>query len=139
MLTTYKLSKPIFYILTATWGIIMSLAGVIVAIALRLIGYKPTPNQYGWCFKIGKNWGGCSLGPIYLVDQDVSQHTLDHEFGHSIQNCYFGPFMLIISIWSGCRYQYRRLLKKQGKKLPPYDSIWFEGQATKIGEFYRTH
>ena len=43
------------------------------------------------------------------------------------------PF--VICIPSAARYWYREYLwhfnKEKYRKLPPYDSIWFEGQATK--------
>ena len=136
-----KLTKWQFYLLSFTWGIIMSLVGCIISFALLIVGKRPKPNQYGWCFEIGKNWGGCELGCMCLVNKGASQHTLDHEFGHAIQNCYFGPFMVIVSLCSAVRYWYREYLttikKKKYNELPPYDSIWFEGQATKVGTYYR--
>jgi hypothetical protein len=41
----------------------------------------------------------------------------------------------VISLPSFLRYWYRRIIVKinKNKKLPPYDSIWFEGQATRLG------
>jgi hypothetical protein len=100
-------------------------------------GKRPAPNQYGWYFTLGKYWGGVELGCMCIVSEPTSQHTLDHEFGHSIQNCFFGPFMILISLASATRYWWREFQKKKGKKLVPYDTIWFEGQATKWGETYR--
>ena len=46
--------------------------------------------------------------------------------------------MIIISLMSVIRYWYRRVAGKR-KPLPPYDSIWFEGQATALGEYYYRH
>jgi hypothetical protein len=126
-----------FYLLSFTWGIIMSSIGCLASLVLLACGYKPRKNQYGWCFEVGKNWGGCELGCMCITNTNPSEHTLNHEFGHAIQNCYFGPFMIIISLMSAARYQYRRLLKKKNIVLPPYDSIWFEGQATKWGTEYK--
>ena len=58
-----------------------------------------------------------------------------HEYGHSLQNCILGPFMLIVvNLPSTVRYWYRRIAMSLGKApKKPYDSIWFEGQATKWG------
>ena len=61
---------------------------------------------------------------------------LYHESGHGIQNLLFGPLMpFVVSIPSAIRYWYREYLMKVKKikcwNLPDYDSIWFEGTATK--------
>ena len=137
------MSKTVFWLLSWTWGFIMTLIGTIVMGFLRICGYEPYKNQYGWAFEIGKNWGGLEIGPYCLVNENPSQHTLDHEFGHAIQNCYFGPFMIFISIASAIRYWWREYQTQiKGKKyseLPPYDSIWFEGMATRLGKYYREH
>lgn len=131
------LSISSYYLLSFTWGSIMSIIGVMIAAALLCCGYPCYRNIYGWYFMIGRGWGGISLGPIALVARDCnSEHTLNHEFGHSIQNCYFGPFMICIGLASAIRYWYREFLKKYKIPLKPYDSIWFEGQATKIGKEY---
>ena len=34
------------------------------------------------------------------------------------------------------RYYQAKVDYKKGKDLSPYDSIWFEGQATKLGNMY---
>ena len=48
------------------------------------------------------------------------------------------PF--VISIPSAIRYWYREIIYRTNRtkysKLPPYDSIWFEGQATSLGINY---
>ena len=119
----------------------MTFLGLIIFIILRVLGFKPRKNQYGWAFEIGEGWGGVEFGPIHIVNQNPSQHILDHEFGHSIQNCYMGPFMIFISLASAIRYWYREYLvqikKYKYSDLPDYDAIWFEGSATQLGEKYR--
>jgi hypothetical protein len=115
----------------------MTLVGCFVSAVLIVAGKRPAPNQYGWYFEIGEGWGGLELGPMCIVNKNPTQHILDHEFGHSIQNCLFGPFMILISLASAIRYWDREIQKVQGKQLVPYDAIWFEGQATKWGETYR--
>ena len=140
-MTKFKLKKWQYYVLSFTWGIIMSLIGCIATVILLAIGKRPKRNQYGWYFELGFGWGGCELGCMCIVNKYPSQRTLDHEFGHAIQNCYFGPFMIFISLASAIRYWYREYLVKIQKikyqDLPDYDSIWFEGQATTIGYYYR--
>lgn len=139
----YRLKKWMFYFLSFTWGIPMTTIGCLASLVLLIAGRKPKRNQYGWYFEIGTGWGGCELGCMCIVNKNPSQHTLNHEFGHAIQNCYFGPFMIFISLASAARYWYREYLTRIKKipyaSLPAYDSIWFEGSATKIGTFYKNN
>lgn len=134
-------SKFLYYLLTFTWGIFMSLVGGLVALQLMILGYKPIKNHYGLVFIIGTGWGGVNLGPVSIVNSNPSQHILDHEFGHSVQNCYLGPFFLfLVALPSMVRYWYReylvRVKHKKYSELPEYDAIWFEGGATRLGEKY---
>lgn len=81
------------------------------------------------------------MGPFFVTDSTPTLHTKQHESGHGIQNIMFGPLMpFIVSIPSCIRYWYREYLVRSGKKkyyeLPEYDSIWFEGMATRLGEKY---
>lgn len=127
-----------YYILSFTWGLPLTLVGLLVGLVLIVLGYKP--KRFGWTFyfEIGKNWGGVELGLIFICSEGSSSRIKAHEFGHSIQNCFFGPFMLfVVSIPSAIRYWYREYQYRRGiRNLPPYDSIWFEGQATQLGEWY---
>ena len=128
-------NKALYYILSLTWGLPLSLCGLICACALILTGHKP--KRWGGClyFNVGENWGGVNMGIVFLTDNNDSVHTKNHEFGHSIQNCYWGFLMpLVIGLPSMLRSWYRRFRTWRG--LPnntPYDAIWFEGQATKWG------
>jgi hypothetical protein len=90
--------------------------------------------MYGWYIEIGENWGGFNLGPCSLTCANPSKHLKQHEFGHSIQNCIFGPLILFfVVIPSVCRYWYREINNIQ---YPPYDYAWYEGLATLFGERY---
>ena len=135
-----KLSKILFWTLSFTWGLPVTLVGLITTVVLMCCGKKPKQNMYGYAIEIGKGWGGLEMGPFCLVNANPSRHTLNHEFGHGIQNCYFGPFMIFISLASAIRYWYReyliRIKKMKYSDLPPYESIWFEGDATRIGNMY---
>ena len=137
------MSKTLFWFLSCTWGIIVTLIGSLTFAVLTSFGYKPFRNIYGYAIEIGEGWGGLEMGPFCLVSKNPSQHTLNHEFGHGIQNCFFGPFMLFISLASAVRYWYReyqvRVLKKSYADLPDYDSIWFEGDATRLGNYFKEH
>ena len=126
------MSKTVFWILSFTWGLIMTSLGLIIFIILRVSGFKPRKNQYGWAFEIGEEWGGVEFGPIHIVNQNPSQHILDHEFGHSIQNCYIGPFMIFISLASAVRYWYREYLVH----IKKYNAVRYYFSLFANGEFF---
>jgi len=132
----------IYWILSLTWGLLMSITGFIAVIIALLLKGKPHRNGCSLIVEIGENWGGLNLGcfalcgSYYLYNRDWFEKTRRHEFGHSIQNIIFGPFHpFVVGIPSAIRYWYNRLSEKHGKKFPAdwYDSIWFEGTATKWG------
>lgn len=141
----YKNKLAIFYILSFTWGIVMSLVGLFVFLFIRLfmnnqVNIFKVAGRIAIVFK-NKSFGGLSLGFVYLVDNGNSMSTHLHELGHTIQNAYFGPFfILLVAIPSAIRYHIRSYLvnskRKKYSELKPYDSIWFEGQATKLGNKY---
>jgi len=133
-----KIPAPIFYFLTFTWGLPFTLLGLIAALALRLKGLKLKKHGYCFYFEVGEHWGGVNLGLFFIVDKHSTERVRSHEHGHAVQNCYLGPLMLIIvALPSLIRSRYRvYLTEKKGvdaRTLPHYDSIWFEGQATRLG------
>ena len=134
------MDEKTFWKLSWTWGIIMTLVGKLVFFILQFFGYKPKRNMYGWYIEIGENWGGAGMGPYCICNKNPTQAMLNHEFGHGVQNCYFGPFQILISIASAARYWHReymmRVEKVKSNELPPYDSAWYEGMATEIGNQY---
>lgn len=133
-------NKKLYKILSWTWGLPLTLVGYVIIGVLILAGY--TPRKWGGCyyFVIGENWGGFCLGSAIVVSScNYRESVLNHEFGHSIQNCYFGflcPF--IVSIPSFIRCCYREVVVwlklKKYSELPDYYSIWFEKQASELGE-----
>ena len=135
------LSKKQYWSLSLTWGIILSAIGLLVGKILELCGFARHKNLYGYYYIVGEDWGGFNMGPVTVVSKNPSRHILNHEFGHSIQNCLFGPFMLFVVVLpSVTRYWYREYLIRTKQKsyndLPPYDDAWFEGTATEIGDDY---
>ena len=128
-------NKQLFYFLSFTWGILMTSVGIVAALFLVAAGYKP--KRHGWCyyFEVGKNWGGVNLGIVFLTEANPSAHTKNHEHGHALQNCIWGPLMpFVISLPSAARYHIYNFQWKRGKKLGEYDSAWFEGQASAWGD-----
>lgn len=129
----------LFYLLQFTWGILMNIIGILVFIPLILTGHLP--RRYGLSFyiEIGEDWGGLELGFLFLVCKDPGTYLLTHEAGHGIQNIIFGPlYPFLVGIPSAVRYWYREL-KYYKKGLEPktdYYDIWFEKQASDLGEKY---
>ena len=77
-----------------------------------------------------------SLGIFFFKDTSLGVHIKNHEHGHAVQNCLFGPLMpFVVAVPSFTRYWYREYLKRVRHRMPetPYDSVWFEGQATRLG------
>lgn len=127
------MNKFTYYLFSFTWGLPMSLIGTLVFIILRFCGYEVQQNGWGWYIKIGKDWGGFSMGPFALLCKNHVAKLPAHEFGHSIQNCIFGPFIIFfVVIPSIIRYW----LWKLGLVQRDYYYIWFEQQANMFGERY---
>lgn len=132
------MKKSTFYILSFTWGLPLTLAGLTVAAVLLCTGKKP--KKWGACyyFEIGEHWGGLELGIIFLTNKNPTTYIKNHEHGHAIQNCFFGLFMpFVVCIPSIVRYWYRNIrtrLKLANKAA--YDDIWFEASATALGNKY---
>ena len=133
------MKKILYWIVSLTWGGLMTFIGLIVALVLLATGHKPYKFGYTFYFKVGKSWGGLELGGLFITDSNPSLHTLCHEHGHGLQNLWWGPlFPFVIGIPSAIRYWYREIKYYKKGKQPPttYDSIWFEGQASELGEKY---
>ena len=121
----------------------MNVVGGIVFLVLLITGHKVHRIQNAFYIMAGKDWGGLTLGCFIIVDDEPTKHILTHEYGHTYQNIIFGPlFPFLVGIPSAIRYWYREyLVRKKGKRykdLPDYESIWFEGQATKLGARFLT-
>ena len=136
------LKRILFYIISLTWGGIMTAIGLVVL--LVTLPFGKFGIYHGRIYKrIGKNWGGVELGCFFLCDNSADEYILAHESGHGLQNCLWGPLMpFVICIPSAIRYWYREFIwhfnKEKFNKLPDYDAIWFEGQAIKWGKKYVT-
>lgn len=132
--------RILFYIISFTWGGVMTGIGLLVL--LVTLPFGKFGIYHGRIYKrIGKNWGGVELGCFFLCDKTAGEHTIEHECGHGLQNCLWGPLMpFVICIPSAIRYWYREFIwrfnREKFNKLPEYDAIWFEGQATKWGKKY---
>lgn len=185
----------LFYFLSCTWGIVMTIIGALAVLVLLITGHKIEKFNNRLYIKVGKRWGGVSLGCFFLTDSYPTLHIKQHESGHGIQNIILGPFMpFVVCFPSAIRYwvmemrDYRTKwsfvcalisicimistvllslgiicniltctilgsivgiytlfmiiwlfifeVPKYKNGNPSYDSIWFEGSASKLGEKY---
>jgi hypothetical protein len=129
-----------FWILSGTWGAILTLIGFIVSLPFLIyIACTDDTSFYaekGHCvyFIIGEGWGGFNLGPFCFVSKTAKLRTYAHEHGHALQNCLLGPFAIPFYLCSVIRYHYRNLREKLNKPCKTsYDDFWFEGQASSWG------
>ena len=131
--------KPVlYYILNFTWGLPLTLLGIILTICLLPFARLRRFN-YIYYVELRKDvsWG-FAMGTMFVVGKYSSARIKDHEFGHTVQNAILGPLMIfLVALPSVFRFWYRRHRRKIGR-LPkvPYDSIWFEHTATVIGDTY---
>lgn len=132
-----KLFGILFWILSLTWGIILTLPGLIITFVLIITGHKVYKNGCSYIVEVGGDWGGLEFGAValcgnyYNTNRNWFEHTRRHEFGHNIQNIIFGPIQIIWSLCSAIRYWYRKL--NPSKIHTKYDDFWVEGTATKMG------
>lgn len=124
----------LYWLLNFTWGILTTLCGLLLSLAMLCIGKKLKRWHSIWYFQIFDNWGGMEMGTMFLRDNSNYISTNNHEYGHTFQNAILGPFFIfIIAIPSAIRYWYQEIRKRQHKPNVEYDLIWFEGSATDIG------
>lgn len=117
-----------------TRGLPMTIVGTIVFAVLYICGQRPK-NYKGICpyFEIGRGWGGVEMGWFFICCKDCGESTKNHESGHLVQAAAFNGFIVLcLSVASAVRYWWREFF---GAKTP-YDSWWFEGQATRLGTQY---
>ena len=133
----------LMWVLRLTWGLPASVIGFFVFLWSLTqhpkIGYiantivvevRAKPGESGWGLQ----------GGIFIFSNTNSiwnrDHLLYHEWGHAWpQMLATGPLQLfLVLIPSTIRFWYRELQYRNGKHdLPPYDSVWFEGTASRWG------
>ena len=134
-----------YWFLQLTWGALLTIVGLLVtAFCIVFLKGKAHKNGYSYIVEIGGNWGGLELGAVALCggyttkcpNEKWFQHTRRHEFGHSLQNLIFGPFMLfVVTIPSAIRYHYQNYRSKKGLPNKPYDQAIYEYTASKWGYY----
>lgn len=100
----------LYWVISFTWGCLMTIFGCFVALALLITGHKPHIFHYSVYFVVGNNWGGFEAGCFFVVDNSQYHSTKRHEHGHGIQNLMLGPLMpFLVSIPSAFRYWFREV------------------------------
>lgn len=135
-MSKHQINATLFYLLSFTWGAPVSVIGCIYALYFILTKHKP--KRFGYCcyFESKLLKGAFNVGTFIFTSPNSTGDLLSHEHGHALQNCVYGIFMpFLVSIPSCLRYHYRRFMRKCLHKNPknPYDNIWFENEATIIG------
>lgn len=98
------MKTALYWIVSCTWGIIMTLIGAIVALAMLITGHKPQIFHYNVYFQFGRGWGGVSLGAFFFLSETSGISTKQHEAGHGLQNIILGPLMpFVVAIPSAFR------------------------------------
>lgn len=120
----------------------LNLVKLIAKLFKKDLKIKTHINGCSLITEVGGNWGGVELGAVALCGNYSKsskywfEHTRRHEFGHAVQHLIFGPlFIFVVAIPSASRYWYQRIMQGKGKHFASdwYDSIWFEGGATRWG------
>ena len=130
--------KFLYYFLHWTWGLVPNIVAGIIALILKICGAEVSKFRNSICVQTKYDWGGSfSLGMFIFMGKDCDS-SKPHEYGHTIQCMGWGIlFIFIIALPSVIRYWYREIIYKTNKEkyynLPAYDSIWFEHQATQLG------
>lgn len=131
----------VFWVLSLTWGLLMTLIGAFIALGCIIAEKEPKIFNHTIYFVFGHGSWGFSCGAFFFLSKDCEDNfeMKLHESGHCYQNIMLGVFMpFIVSIPSMVRFYYRDWLVKTKRKkyyeLPPYDNAWFENWATKLGK-----
>ena len=110
------MKKFIYYLLQWTWGIPMNIIGSIVC--LIALCCKCPVQKYRNAVEILVPWnfGGVELGMFFVRGKDCPSVS-PHEYGHTIQNLWWGPlFPFVVALPSAARYWIREFKTPQGRR-----------------------
>ena len=132
------MGRLFYYVVQWTWGLPANLIGLLVFIFTYWNAYSTKPYHYALATALPGSFGGFSLGMWIFYGQNC-ESVLPHEYGHGRQVLLFSGlgYLLFFALPSVVRYWYREWVyktdKEKYKSLPDYDSVYFEGLATKWG------
>lgn len=111
------------------WEFPQCLLGLILT---KIYEVKYSETYKGIDVYTGKFSGGISLGLYIIMDDDASENTKKHEWGHTRQSLRWGwLYLLTVGIVSFTWCGLRGVIPSWKKK--DYYSIWPEKQADKYG------
>ena len=80
-----KIIKAVlFWVISWTWGLPMTLIGGIAAVILMITGHKPRRFHYFIYFEVGEGWGGVEFGSFFIVNKGAGNGIKQHEAGHGV-------------------------------------------------------
>lgn len=126
-----KLKITLFWLLSLTWGLALTLLGFIFLLinllTLSITDVKIVEGRI--VFRSRLMFGGICLGGFIFVSKDAGIGIVYHEIGHSVQNILWGLlFLPVIGIPS---------IVCAAIGIKNYEDLWFERQATTIGNKIR--
>lgn len=112
------MKMALYWIVSCTWGVIMTLIGAVGALVILITGHKPQIFGYNVYFVVGSGWGGVNFGAFFFVAKTSDRLDIhQHEAGHGLQNLIFGVFMpFVVAIPSAVRCLIRKY-DYNGKKI----------------------
>ncbi|MBE5760733.1 MAG: hypothetical protein E7334_01900 [Clostridiales bacterium] len=132
-----KALRIIYTLLECTWGLPQTVLGFILFIKNRNCAHDVYRGS------IRTHWnhkGGISLGLFIFVNKESRdiEEISSHEFGHTVQSLFLGPFYLIAVglpsfIW--CNLSFFK--KRRKEKSIPYSALYCEKWADALGGYYR--
>ena len=94
----------LYYLLSFTWGIILTFFGLLISFGLLIFGKRPKKYERIYYFEVGKNWGGFEMGLMFVANKNASEYIKSHEYGHTYQNAILGPlYPVLVGIPSAIR------------------------------------
>ena len=141
-----KLPRPLrgilFYLIQWTWGLPQNLIGLLLLPFLRgkrRFFHGALITEYKR-LSFTKNRSGFSLGMFIYIPETWSEHDKKHlsvhEYGHTVQSLYLGPFYLLAVglpsvIWCA---RYARRLERYRMRGVRYTDRFPENEADRLGE-----
>ena len=130
--------KQFLYLLCQwTWGLPQNLVGGVLYLWYRLRGCPHFRYQGAFGVIWDRKAGSMSMGSFLFMHPTWAQERNDllaHEYGHTIQSLFFGPFYLLSVglpsiLWAGLPH-----FKQQRRAgLRSYYSVYPEKQASLLG------
>lgn len=131
------MKKFLYYLIQFTWGLPQNLIGFFLTRKYRKNRSESFFNSR--IYYHNENWGGISLGMFIAIngkrDEEWTNGTKVHEFGHTIQSLILGPFYIFVIgipsiIWCNSK-KYNNLRANKGVS---YFDFYPEKWANYLGQ-----